>query len=82
TNSLMAALVDHFIDACSSATNNRAAEIAELGSFLHALQQEFEIGIITLNYDNVFTQAVQGLDTGFNSQCQFDPMSVFSRSAW
>jgi len=81
-NSLMAALVDHFINTCASATTSKAAEIAQLGSFLRALQQEFEIGIITLNYDNMFTQAVHGLHTGFDSQCQFDPMSVFSRSDW
>ena len=81
-NSLMASLVDHFIDACATATIAKAAEIAELGRFLTALQGEFEIGIITLNYDNMFTQALAGLYTGFNSTGEFDPMSVMSRHEW
>jgi len=81
-NTLMASLVDHFIDACNAATKAKAPEIAELGHFLNALQAEFEIGIITLNYDNMFTQALSGLHTGFNSTDEFDRMSVLSRSEW
>jgi hypothetical protein len=81
-NSLMVSLVDHFIDACATATKAKAAEITELGCFLTSLQDEFEIGIITLNYDNMFTQAIPGLHTGFNCAGEFDPMSVLSRSKW
>lgn len=82
TNTLMDALVDHFIDACATASTAKATEIAELGMFLKALQDEFEIGIITLNYDNLFTQAVTGLHTGFDSTGKFDPMSVLARTGW
>ena len=82
TTTLMDALVDHFIDACARASTTKFAEIATLGTFLKALQDEFEIGIITLNYDNVFTQAVTGLHTGFNATGKFDPMSVLTRADW
>ncbi|KVW14691.1 hypothetical protein WK91_20065 [Burkholderia cepacia] len=82
TNALMDALVDHFIDACAMAGTAKAAEITELGGFVSALREEFDIGIITLNYDNLFTQAVPGLHTGFDETGAFDPMSVLSRSDW
>ncbi|WP_233342971.1 SIR2 family protein [Burkholderia cepacia] len=82
TNALMDALVDHFIDACAMAGTAKAAEITELGGFISALREEFDIGIITLNYDNLFTQAVPGLHTGFDETGAFDPMSVLSRSDW
>jgi len=82
TSSLMSELVNHFIDACAKATTAKATEIAELGRFLAALQDEFEIGIITLNYDNLFTQALPGLHTGFDATGKFDPMSVLARADW
>lgn len=83
TNKLMDALVDHFIDACAKATSAKSAQITKLGQFLAALGEEFDIGIITLNYDNVFTQACPGLYTGFDPATGiFNPLSVFHREAW
>jgi len=80
---LMDTLVDHFIDACATASIDKSAQIAELGHFLEALDEEFDIGIITLNYDNVFTQARPGLYTGFDlSTGAFEPLSVLSRDPW
>lgn len=81
-NTLMDKLVDRFIDDCAAASTSKAAEIAELGRFLAALQSEFEIGIITLNYDNLFTQALSGLHTGFDAAGKFDPMTVLARTEW
>ncbi|MCG5496584.1 SIR2 family protein [Ectothiorhodospira variabilis] len=80
TSTLMSEMVNHFVDACALASTAKTAEIAELGRFLVALRQEFDIGIITLNYDNIFTQALPGLHTGFDSVGKFDPMSVLNRT--
>ncbi|MDE1712021.1 SIR2 family protein (plasmid) [Chromobacterium amazonense] len=82
TSTLMNELVNHFIDACDAASMAKATEIAKLRQFLAALQDEFEIGIITLNYDNLFTQAMSGLHTGFDAKGNFDPMSVLTRTDW
>jgi NAD-dependent SIR2 family protein deacetylase len=82
TKTLMSELVDHLIGACADVRENKAAQINELGQFLSALKDEFEIGIITLNYDNLFTQALPGLHTGFDSTGKFDPMSVLTRRDW
>jgi hypothetical protein len=80
---LMDALVDHFIEACATVAIDKSAEIAALRSFLQALGEEFDVGIITLNYDNVLAQAWPGLYTGFDLATGiFDPLSVFSRSPW
>jgi NAD-dependent SIR2 family protein deacetylase len=76
-------LVNHFIGQCALATHQKAAEIAQLKKFLDALSDEFDIGIITLNYDNMFTQARPSLYTGFDPiSGQFDPRGVFSRPGW
>lgn len=81
-NTLMDRLVDHFIDACETAITSKAAKVVELGKFLTAMRDEFEIGVVSLNYDNLITQALPGLHTGFNSAGEFVPMSVLTRTEW
>lgn len=83
THQLTDTVVDHFVEMCATVGTAKAAEIAELGQFLAALQEKFEIGIVTLNYDNVFTQALPGLHTGFDAATGiFDPMAVLTRKWW
>lgn len=83
SNALMDALVDHFIDACSGIADNKANEISLLRDFLSALSEEFDIGIVTLNYDNVFTHACPRFFTGFNPEtCTFEPLTILRRDAW
>ena len=83
TNILLDHLIDHFIDACASAAINKASEIRLLGEFLTTLRDEFDVGILSLNYDDIFTQACPGLHTGFNAVTgQFEPLSVLARSDW
>jgi hypothetical protein len=83
SDTLIDALVDEFIDRCTIATTQKASEIAELGKFLDALADQFDIGIVTLNYDNMFTKARLGLDTGFDGTTgRFVPQSVLTRKEW
>jgi len=83
TNTLMDELIDHFIDACATAAVQKSAQIVQLGDFLKALRDEFDVGIITLNYDNLFTQACPDLYTGFDAATGvFEPLLVLRRSAW
>jgi hypothetical protein len=81
-NALTDELVDYFIDACAAASLSKAAEIAELGKFLSIMEDEFEIGVVTLNYDNLISQALPGLHSGFNASGHFDPISVLTRTEW
>jgi len=76
-------LVDCFIDACHHLSANKSTEIAQLSGFLSLLSKDFDIGIVTLNYDNVFTQASPGLHTGFDPVTgRFEPLSVLRREEW
>jgi NAD-dependent SIR2 family protein deacetylase len=83
TSILLDTLVDHFIDGCAAAAVTKSAQITQLGAFLAALRKEFDIGVITLNYDDIFTQAFPGLYTGFDPTTgEFEPLSVFRRARW
>lgn len=82
-NALTDALVDQFIDGCAGLTIHKATEIKKLQEWLAALREAFEIGIITLNYDNIFTQACPELYTGFDpATSRFAPLEVLRRDDW
>lgn len=80
---LVDGLVDNFIDACNKLPTTKSKEIADLRNFMAALSDKFDVGIITLNYDNVFTQAWPSLFTGFDAASgEFNPYAVLSREEW
>lgn len=82
TAELMDALVEHFIDKCEDVSRTKQRELVGLHQFLNVLQNEYDIGIITLNYDNVFEQALPNLHTGFDDLGFFEPTSVYGRTDW
>ena len=83
SSTLIDALVDEFIDRCSQVGMQKAGELSELSGFLDALGEEFDLGIVTLNYDNIFTQARPSLRTGFDRDTgKFAPHSVFNNEQW
>lgn len=82
TSSLMDEMVFRFIEDCRTLAQSKLNEINDLRKFLLTLKEEFDIGIITLNYDNAFTQALPDLHTGFNDRGKFVPMSVLARKDW
>lgn len=76
-------LVAEFIYRCNLLPSNKNHEMSIFKQFLDALSEEFDIGIITLNYDNIFTQAKPDLITGFDSSSGlFRPDSVIKSSQW
>ncbi|UGQ34317.1 SIR2 family protein [Janthinobacterium sp. PLB04] len=76
-------IVNEFIDKCKQATTQKSAEIAALTKFLDDLSNSFDIGILTLNYDNIFTQARPNLYTGFDRKTgSFDAHGVMTRTQW
>lgn len=82
SSSLLDNLTAHFITQCDTASSSRAKEIGELTTFLDSLREEFDVGVITLNYDNIFTQASPSLFTGFDAKGRFDSTSVLTRLDW
>lgn len=76
-------LVDHFIDKCASLSIDKRSELAELADFFALLRSEFEVGIVTLNYDDIIEQACPDLYTGFNTSTSwFEPLAVLTRIQW
>ena len=65
-DSLLDALVDEFIARSAFAITSKSVQIDRLRTFLDDLETEFDIGIVTLNYDDMFTQARPDLFTGFD----------------
>lgn len=72
-----------FRELCRVAEQDRGAEIAKLKSFLEALHAEFEIAVVTLNYDNVMYRAFPGIETGFDPESgEFQQERIFNRQSW
>ena len=87
-NEVTSDLVDHIVktfrEKCSHADTHPAPEVAEFRGFLLALQEEFKIAVISLNYDNLIYRALPDLDTGFDigGSGIFDQGRIFSSLSW
>ncbi len=66
-------LVETFRDKCKAAEVDRTAEFAQLQTFVAALQTDFEIAVVTLNYDNIVYRAFPGIETGFDPRPHVRP---------
>lgn len=74
-------LLDHMRKKCQTLVKDKTKEIKKLRKFLTSLKNEFEIGFINLNYDNVILTALPDLKTGFNNQTgKFDRDSLHNPS--
>lgn len=83
STSLLDALVDEFIARSAVATTSKSVQIDCLRTFLDDLETEFDIGIVTLNYDDMFTQARPDLFTGFDKATgAFESRAVLERGEW
>jgi hypothetical protein len=77
------AIVDAFRQRCTTAEGAKAAELGELQNFLAALQSEFDIAVVTLNYDNIMYRAFPVIETGFDPATRrFDAKRIFRRAEW
>jgi len=59
-------LLEHFRVKCKSLLVDKKVEIELLKSFFNSLKEEYEIGFINLNYDNVILSTLSDLSTGFD----------------
>ena len=80
---LIDGLLSHFRELCRGAESDKAPEFARLERFLAALREEFEIAVVTLNYDNVMYRAFPGIETGFDpADGIFKQERIFNRRSW
>jgi len=75
-------IVEEFIKRCALATSRKAPEIEKLGNFFDGLREDHELGFVTLNYDNIISQASPGLFTGFDCNDTFNHSTVLKRTEW
>lgn len=77
------AIVEAFRGQCETTATTKAAEFAQLQNLVAALQAEFEVAVVTLNYDNVMYRAFPGIETGFDPATgEFDLDRVLKRAEW
>jgi hypothetical protein len=85
--SLCSLLIDNLInDFRCRCVNNQRHMTPEFGSFrdfMRQLRQDYDVGFISLNYDNLVTQACQNLFTGFDHNSgDFCPESFYTLDNW
>ena len=76
-------LLDYIREKCidiASDSNNRKMQL--LKHFLNRLAEYYEIGIVTINYNNLFLQAKSDWFTGFDKKGCFSPYNVLKRQKW
>ena len=80
---LVDALLNEFRERCQKVQTDKVHEFGLFANFLGALNAEFELGIITPNYDNLFKQAIPTLRTGFDElNGNFLPETVYGNNDW
>lgn len=81
---LQSTLIDKLLtevrNRCSLLASRKAPELKTLTDFMADLRKEFEIAILTVNYDDVLLQACSGLTTGFDTTGTFVSNLVTNRS--
>lgn len=81
--SLEDALLSKFRELCRASEQEKKGEFARLKSFLTALQAEFDIAVVTLNYDNIMHRALPDIETGFDQDSGvFRQERIFDRTRW
>jgi hypothetical protein len=79
---LVDTLLKSFRDRCRASASEKPTELAKLRTFFTALSQEFELSIVTLNYDDLVYRAAPRLEMGFDSEGRFVDDRIFQRANW
>lgn len=76
-------LTTEFRDRCKVSKEKNQESFSYFADFINQLNSDYEVAFVTLNYDNLITQACPSLFTGFNeSSGEFEPSGVYERSDW
>lgn len=75
-------LTDEFRERCKVSKESNEGDFNIFESFISQLNSDYDVAFITLNYDNLITQAIPTLFTGFDDGGSFSPASVYERSDW
>ncbi len=75
-------LTDEFRTRCKVSKERNEKNFHVFENFIKQLSTDYDVAFVTLNYDNLITQACPFLFTGFDGNGTFDPVSIYERSDW
>lgn len=75
-------LLEYFREKCKTLEKEKQSELNLLKLFLNSLKEEFEIGFINLNYDNVILTALPDLKTGFENNTGIFNREIIHNQEW
>lgn len=82
-STLVDALLSEFRRQCKATERDKTIEFARLVSLIEALQAEFDVAVVSLNYDNIIYRALSGIETGFDPATGwFGQDRIFGRKCW
>ncbi len=77
------AVADEFRRVCQAVATSKVAEFSRLLKLTSALQAEFDVAVVTLNYDNIVYRALAGIETGFDPVSgEFRAERILDRLGW
>jgi hypothetical protein len=79
---LVDGLLDTFRERCRCLDTVKGEELAKVHDFFSAISEEFEISIVTLNYDDIVYRGMPGLETGFDGDGRFIDQRILLRKTW
>lgn len=83
---LHSVLTDHLLiyirNKCRNLEKEKSEEILKIRKFFNSLKEEFELGFINLNYDNVILTALPDLFTGYNKKSGEFDKEQFYKNNW
>ncbi len=75
-------LLRYFRNKCSKLKENKSQQILKLKHLFDTLKEDYELGFINLNYDNVILSTLPDLSTGFNKKTGRFDTSEFYNNKW
>ncbi|MER9632424.1 SIR2 family protein [Mesorhizobium sp. M0296] len=76
-------ILDDVRERCRAAERDRMAQFDLLQSFIAEFNNEFEVAMVTLNYDNVMHRAMSNAETGFDPRTRrCEQERLFLRPNW
>ncbi len=76
-------LINEFRRRCVNVQRDPSSNFDLFSNFINRLRQDYEVAFISVNYDNLVTQACPNLFTGFDTGTGlFHPERVYERSEW
>jgi hypothetical protein len=79
---LVDTLLVKFRELCRSLDLRKCNELSKLRAFFSAISSEFDVSIVTLNYDDVVYRTTSCLETGFDSTGKFVDERITLRRSW